>query len=56
MNEYISQSIARQRMEETARNARYAYRTTRPERRSFHFPQLTWSLGRHSAATPAHQG
>ena len=56
MNEYIAQSIARQRMEESARNARYAYRATRPERRRIQFPQFTWSFGHHSEAAPAHQG
>lgn len=51
MNEYISQTIARQRMEETARNARYAYRTPRPERRRF--PRIHWSLPRHLHAAQA---
>jgi hypothetical protein len=55
MNEYTVQTIARQRMEETARNARYAYRTTRPERR-FQLPRLTWSIRHHAPVTPAHQG
>ena len=56
MNEYIAQSIARQRMEETARNARYAYRTPRSEHRSFHFPQLTWSFGHHRPVVHAQRG
>ena len=34
MNEYLAQSIARQRMEETARHGRYPYRAGRPVRRS----------------------
>jgi hypothetical protein len=55
MNEYTAQTIARQRMEETARNARYAYRTTRPQRR-FQFPQITWSFRHHPPFAAAHQG
>ena len=47
MNEYIAQTIARQRMEEAARNARYAHQTVRPDRRA-RFPRITWPVVRRS--------
>ena len=47
MNPYIAQTIARQRQEEIARNARYAYQATRrPERRS-RVPRVSWPVIRH---------
>ncbi len=46
MNEYTTRTIARQRMEETARNARYAYQTPRPERRT-RFPRVAWPIFPH---------
>lgn len=55
MNEYTTQTIARQRMEETARNARYAYRTPRPEKRTW-FPRITWPVVRHAHIAHAQRG
>jgi len=52
MNEYITQTIARQRMEETARNTRFAYQVPRSERRT-RFPSITWSFVRHTPVAPA---
>lgn len=52
MNEYITHTIATQRMDETARNTRYAYQIPRSDRRRT-FPRFTWSFVQHTAAAPA---
>ena len=46
MNYYVAQSIARQRMEETARQVEFAHHAPRPEPRS-HFPRISWQVVRH---------
>jgi len=46
MNPYLAETIARQRQEEIARNARFDYQATRPERRS-RVPRVSWQLVRH---------
>lgn len=46
MNPYIAQTIARQRQEEIARNARYAYQVTRRQRPS-RVPRISWPVIRH---------
>ncbi len=52
MNEYTTQTIAHQRMAETARNTRYAYQIPRSERRT-RFPRITWSVVRHTPVATA---
>lgn len=47
MNPYTAQTIARQRQDEIARNARYAYQASRRPERRFRIPRVNWQVIRH---------